>query len=272
MRQVDLSLALALTLLGCSACGLDAPETDATITTIEVSSEIVGDTYVLEIAVPPGAEGPMPAVFVLDGDSLFEVAADYEAQLRHEHDTEPTIVVGVGYGYRNPYKAPCNEGRWRDLSLVPDTCHTGGAPQFVDALITELIPAVEAVAPVDPSRRVLAGHSLGGRTTLWAMLQHANDGTFAGYIAADGASPEVFDALVEAQETATDMPVALYNLYGGLVSLGGLAFFEEYNARLRAADYPGLVLETATPPREDHRDTQTTMFRAGLRWMLEEGL
>ena len=34
----------------------------------------------------------------------------------------------------------------------------------------------------------------------------------------------------------------------------------------------GLVLATASPPDEDHRDTQTTMFREGLRWMLQEGL
>lgn len=272
MRHADLSFAHAMIILACSSCGPDAPETDATISRLEVHSEIVGEAYVLEIAVPPDAEGPLPAVFVLDGDSLFGLAAGYEAQLRHERGTEPTIVVGVGYGYRNPYKAPCNEGRWRDLTLLPDKCHTGEAALFVEALITELIPAVEAVASIDPSRRVLAGHSLGGRTTLWTMLQHANDGTFAGYIAADGASPEVFDVLVETQEAATDMPVALYNLYGGLVSLGGLAFFEEYNARLRTADYPGLVLETSNPRHEDHLDTQTTMFREGLRWMLEEAL
>ena len=272
MRQRDLFLAFAALVLGCSGCGPEVPETDAIVSELEVASALVGDTYVLKIAVPPGAEGPLPAVFVLDGDSLFEVAAGHEAQLRRAHGTAPTIVVGVGYGHGNPYRAACNDGRWRDLSLVPDKCHTGEAPRFVEALITELIPAVEAVAPIDPARRILAGHSLGGRTTLWTMLQHASDGTFAGYIAADGAMSEVFDALVEAQETATDMPVALYNLYGGIVGLGGLAFFEEYNARLRAAGYPGLVLEAVVPPHDDHGDTQTTMFRDGLRWMLEEGL
>lgn len=271
MRHINMStVALALAVVG-GACGPDVPETDAEVLEIEVASALVGDTYLLKIAVPPGAAGPLPAVFVLDGDNLFDVAAGWEAEQRRAGGP-PAVIVGVGYGYEDAYRAPCKAGRWRDLSLVAGTCETGEAPRFVEALITELVPAAEAMAPIDPARRVLAGHSLGGRTTLWTMLQHADDGAFAGYIAADGAAVEVFDALVTAQETATDVPVALYHVFGGLVGLGGLAFFEEFNARLRAADYPGLVLEVAVPPGDDHGDTQTTMFREGMRWMLREGL
>jgi len=267
-------LLLGATLSSCAPAP-SIPDSDVDIVEVWVDSGIVDERYLLRIATPPGLEGPTPAIFVLDGDSLLDEAAGFETALRLAEETQPAIIVGVGYGYDNAYGAPPCEGRWRDMVVAStDPLCPAGARDFLKALTSELVPKALAEAPIDPARMVLAGHSLGGRTALLSMIESASDGPFAGYIIADGAAIELLDVLADAQEdpALTDLPVAAYHTYGGIAGVSGLAIFDELNHRIRSAQYPGLRLETSVPPKDDHGDTQVSMFRDGLRWMLTEGL
>lgn len=126
-----------------------------------------GSRYRLLISVP---EGPAPArgfpsLVLVDGHALFPVAATaarLQAQRPEATGVGPAVVIGIGYPDGRPFDA---ERRQRDLLPVP-----GGADRFLDMIVDEVLPAVAAIAPLDPSRRSLAGHSYGGLFVLHALF------------------------------------------------------------------------------------------------------
>lgn len=126
-----------------------------------------GSRYRLLISVP---EGPAPArgfpsLVLVDGHALFPVAATaarLQAQRPEATGVGPAVVIGIGYPDERPFDA---ERRQRDLLPVP-----GGADRFLNVIIDEILPAVARIAPLDPARRALAGHSYGGLFVLHALF------------------------------------------------------------------------------------------------------
>jgi predicted alpha/beta superfamily hydrolase len=144
------------------------------------------DQWHVSVALPPpgllpGAAGqePYPALYVLDGLMTFVSTAQiaqttlaYSAgQLR------PVAIVGV-----SPATGPFT--RWstqraRDLTPTSATSKyllrktpygTGGAEAMLELIGREIAPYVESVHPLDPAGRGLAGVSLGGLLTCWALI------------------------------------------------------------------------------------------------------
>ncbi|TQI74883.1 hypothetical protein FHT98_2650 [Bosea sp. AK1] len=126
-----------------------------------------GSRYRLLISVP---EGPaptrgFPSLVLVDGHALFPVAATaarLQAQRPEATGVGPAVVIGIGYPDERPFDA---ERRQRDLLPVPS-----GADRFLGAIIDEILPAVARIAPLDPARRALAGHSYGGLFVLHALF------------------------------------------------------------------------------------------------------
>ena len=97
-----------------------------------------GARYRLLISVPDGP-APMrgfPTLLLVDGDALFASEKPFDA-----------------------------ERRQRDLLPVPD-----GADRFLEMIAGELLPAIGRIAPLDPARRTLIGHSYGGLFALHALF------------------------------------------------------------------------------------------------------
>ncbi len=115
-----------------------------------------GSRYRLLVSVP---EGPAPArgfpsLVLVDGHALFPVAATaarLQAQRPEATGVGPAVVIGIDYPGERPFDA---ERRQRDLLPAPD-----GADRFLDMIVDEILPAVAGIAPLDPTRRALAGHS-----------------------------------------------------------------------------------------------------------------
>ncbi|WP_377843756.1 alpha/beta hydrolase [Bosea sp. UC22_33] len=136
-----------------------------------------GSRYRLLISVPesPAPARGFPALVLVDGHALFPVAATaarLQAQRPEATGVGPAVLIGIGYPDGRPFDA---ERRQRDLLPVP-----GGADRFLDMIVEEVLPAVAKLAPLDPSRRALAGHSYGGLFVLHALFTR----------------PGLFDALV----------------------------------------------------------------------------
>ncbi|SDG54685.1 alpha/beta hydrolase [Bosea robiniae] len=155
-----------------------------------------GSRYRLLISVP---EGPAPArgfpsLVLVDGHALFPMAATaarLQAQRPEATGVGPAVVIGIGYPDERPFDA---ERRQRDLLPVP-----GGADRFLDAIIDEILPAVARIAPLDPARRALAGHSYGGLFVLHALF--TRPGLFEAHVAG---SPSIWwqDRAILASEVA----------------------------------------------------------------------
>lgn len=126
-----------------------------------------GSRYRLLISVPeqPAPACGFPTLVLVDGHALFPVAATaarLQAQRPEATSVGPAVVIGIGYPHERPFDA---ERRQRDLLPVP-----GGADRFLDMIVEEILPAVARIAPLDPARRALAGHSYGGLFVLHTLF------------------------------------------------------------------------------------------------------
>lgn len=147
-------------------------------------------TYEIRIWSPPVAPPTQgfPVIYVLDANALFGTFV--EAVARASRRPEATavssaVVVGIGYPGDDLYPV---EIRQENFTAAPasgaaddsPTRQTGGADAFLSFIRNELIADIEHEFPIDPSRRILFGHSLAGYFVLLALTR----------------SPELFRAYV----------------------------------------------------------------------------
>lgn len=147
------------------------------------------------------ALGPLPVLYLLDGNGSFPIAAAAAALQSRRPDrtgVNPAIVVGIGYPTTSWLDA---ERRTFDYTpalpydlLPPRPNHepwpaTGGADGFLDFLAHELCPQIEHEFPIDRGRSALFGHSFGGLLVLHALF--SRPALFRSYIAA---SPSIWFA------------------------------------------------------------------------------
>ncbi|MCM3039373.1 alpha/beta hydrolase-fold protein [Paenibacillus motobuensis] len=150
-------------------------------------------TYRIIVACPLGGPPPdgYPVIYLLDGNSVFGTMVEaLRLQCRRPDHTGviPAIVVGIGYETNGPY-AP---ERFYDLTPLPSTefrkrsdneriPEQGGAREFLHFIEEELKPRIQGRFPVDRTRQVLFGHSLGGLFAVYALFSKPE--SFQYYIA-----------------------------------------------------------------------------------------
>jgi uncharacterized protein len=124
-----------------------------------------------------------PIVYLLDGDSLFPLLATGHLLLTIDDRLPEAIIVGIAYGGFGP-----GVNR-RSLDFTPPgegvDPAAAGAPAFLEALETELLPLVERSYRADPARRILFGQSRGGSFVLYSAF--ARPDLFWGRIASNAA-------------------------------------------------------------------------------------
>lgn len=216
----------------------------------DFTSAITGQQYRIFISVPsqPAPAGGHPVLFALDGNASFPTLALMArmAGWRHASGVNPPVVVAIGYPGEHDYGIP----RGRDYtppSGVPGdkTGASGGVELFLDFIERELKPLVATLAPVDPSRQALFGHSYGGLCTLYALFNRP--AMFQTYLAA---SPSIW--------------------YGERAVLAGLQGFEGRVARLPAR--PSLMLSVGEleQPAPGNKPLQGHEAVAAGRRMVDE--
>lgn len=160
----------------------------------DLASHRTGQRYRIFISVPetaPPAAGH-PVLYVLDGNAAFpSIALMARTAARRSKVTglHAPVVVGIGYASGDDYDSAA---RARDYTLPADGKagkDEGGADLFLDFIEQELKPLIQSVAPIDPQRQGLFGHSYGGLLTLHALF--TRPAAFQTYIAA---SPSIWYA------------------------------------------------------------------------------
>ena len=202
-----------------------------------------------------------PVVYVTDGGVYGVPTAVAASQLNFGQEMPEVIVVGIGYDTNNPME--WLELRGRDMG-------EDGAEAFLQFIQDELIPDIEANYRADPTDRTLAGHSLGGVFSLYALF-HAPE-TFNRYIASSpgGVDDDCRVCKYEAAyATENDvLPAKLFLNVGeldmGVETLG--SFFDTLEAR----GYEDFILKTAVMDGETHLSVRPRAFMSGLKWLFTE--
>jgi len=233
-----------------------------------LESRLLGRGFHLWVRLPADhASDPeaLPVVYLLDGGSVFPLAAGQYHYLSLGDELPPMILVGISYGSvfhregnmrQTDYTAPAGE---RDF--------WGGAAQFLTMLKDELLPFIEGHYRTDPDRRILFGHSLGGQFVLYAALTEPQ--LFWGYIASSpalqlnleffmqshgsvpegGARPRLF--VSSAERDPPDLRKAT------------LDWMRQWNA---TPTRPWL-LESRSLPGQTHYSVVADAFTQGLEWL-----
>lgn len=183
-------------------------------------SKNVNDDYNIFIRLPDGynAKKHYPVVYLLDANFYFDMVAAMTDKYTEVDAIPPVIVVGIGY------KDLKTMAELRDRDYTYPTAPpsdsfkmSGGGVRFLSFINTELIPYIDSAYSTDKQNRILAGHSLGGYFTLYALQQQlkTHRQVFSTFIAG---SPSVnynhYALLSDVDTTTPASPLRLYVTYG----------------------------------------------------------
>jgi predicted alpha/beta superfamily hydrolase len=135
--------------------------------TVKLTSNVLNEERTLFVHLPDGyAQGKdaYPVLYLLDGETHFLHVTGLVQVLASSQHIPPMIVIGI-----------TNTDRIRDFSLkpFPDYPTSGGGDKFLQFIEAELVPFVEKNYRTTPFR-ILAGHSLCGSFTIYALLGRPN--------------------------------------------------------------------------------------------------
>jgi len=233
-----------------------------------------GRHYQLYIGLP-GSYGKDPArrypvVYVTDGYWDFPKITSMEGGLSYDRVVPEFITVGLGYAGPNPDYG--NLRRW-ELSPAPfgDKGEMSGhAEDFLETLKTVIIPLVDAEYRTDTSYRVLAGTSLGGLFTLYAML--SSPGLFNAYIAATPAVGTGNDWLFQYEDrfarSGAKLKGRLYMTVGGNESPAYFNDIIRFNQRLATRRYADFSYDFHIVEGERLGGPPFESYTRGLRFAL----
>jgi predicted alpha/beta superfamily hydrolase len=233
-----------------------------------------GRQYQLQIGLPASyASEPTrryPVLFVTDGYWDFPTVQTSYNNLVYDRVVPEFIIVGLGYVGENPDFG--NLRLW-ELSPVPVEGHgeqtSGHAAEFLRTLEDEIIPFIEREYRADPSHRVLAGSSLGGLFTLYAMYTRPE--LFQGYIAVSPAVRVQNDWLLGYEEafarSGQALKARLYLTGAENEWPSFLAAIQRFHARLARRKYPGFAYDFRRIDGERHAGTKAESYVRGMRFV-----
>jgi predicted alpha/beta superfamily hydrolase len=210
-----------------------------------------------------------PVVYVTDGYWDFEKLDAIRGCLVFDKVVPEFIIVGLGYAGEN-----LDYGTLRawELSPVPldGGPSTGHAAEFLATIETEIIPFVEREYRADPAHRVLAGASLGGLFTLYAM--YSKPDLFSAWVAVTPAVA-VNDGWLLGYEqkfaqAGGQLKGRLFASMGENEGPGFLSAILSYNSRIASRRYPNLAYQFRIVDGERHAGMQLESYTRGLRFVL----
>jgi predicted alpha/beta superfamily hydrolase len=264
-----------------------------------IESTNVGDDIRVSVALPSSyddSDERYPVIYALDANrrAWFGTYADIARVGASVGELPETIVVGIGYdkGWREvlaartrdftPTRDVEQEARLRErVGELSEPIVSGGAATFLRFLQEELFPFIEARYRVEPSRRVIFGHSLGGTFALYVLFHEPQ--TFTDYVIG---SPSIWYGNEEAlksekayAEAHEDLSARLFLAVGALEEqkdnarsrrAAMVSNLVELSRRLESRGYPGLALERVVFEAETHNGVVPPTFSRGLRFVFRE--
>lgn len=270
-------------------------------------STIMGRTYDVSVGFPAGydanPDSTYPAILVTDGNRMFPEAYGMARGLMHPGAADdgvivPVFIVSIGTPFElgdsawvqrrvhefSPPGWPMTDAFGKVVMQgvceryqppTPREACVGGAPRFLEFMVSELIPALTREHRIDPERLGLFGVSAGGFFASWAIFQGRSP--FRTYIISSPAMA-YGDGEIYRQEAGyaaghRDLPVEIYLASGSLELddpfIEGVGQIVSGQARLgavlRSRSYPGLVLHSEIHDGLGHSDSAVMTMARGLR-------
>ena len=269
------------------------------VASFTLQSPSMGVRYGINVGLPvdvhPAAGQKYPALITTDGDQEFVGVYDAARSLMSQQAIGPMFIVSIGseldqgdssWIRRRFYEFTPADWDLKDpvgqliakvcetYHSAPDRC-TGGAPGFLRAILTEMLPLIEEKYPIDPDQLGLFGISAGGFFASWTIFQPSSP--FKKYVISSPAlaygNDEIFREEAGYAAGHKDLDAAIY--FGA----GSLEILEEpfeaviqtasgmlhLAAVMRTRNYPSLKLFTEIHPGMGHSDVMGTSAVRGLR-------
>ncbi|WP_299083535.1 alpha/beta hydrolase-fold protein [uncultured Paraglaciecola sp.] len=203
-----------------------------------------------------------PVVYLLDGGAVYPMLAGYYNYLRHEDVVPEVILVGISYG-SNDFET----GNFRSTDYTApssERSYWGGASQFQQALIKDILPTIEEKYPVDPQKRIIFGQSLAGQFVLYNALTQPE--LFYGHISSNPALHRNLEFFLKPNNSIhkTKLFVAKGSLDDARFRLPSDKWVKHWSN----ANTAPFTLETKMLDGYGHFSVITESFRHGLDWLL----
>ncbi|MEX0299567.1 MAG: alpha/beta hydrolase [Kordiimonas sp.] len=235
---------------------------------LEVESSSLGRSFQVFVRTPVtyelGSKKRYPTVYLLDGGHTFPMLASFYQYLAFGAELPDLTIVGISYGTDDWKK-----GNMRSTDYTApafDRDHYGGASAFLKFLSEELLPNIEGRYPIDSSKRIIFGQSLGGQFVLYVAQHKPN--LFHGYIASNPALHRNLDLFLKPLAVDETIKPRLF------VSSGSNDDARFRDPTLAWMGHWGQLekrpwdLKMITLPGQTHFSAAPEAFRLGLKWVL----
>lgn len=233
------------------------------------SAEVAGQEYELHILLPGGYSSRQryPVVYVMDSQWDFPLVKSVYGQQYYDGLIPELIIVGVTWGGTAPNP---DSLRVRDYTPTHDgRPQSGGADKFLAFMRNELFPFMEKKYNADPQNRSIAGCSLGGLITLYALF--TQPGMFSGYAAASPAIGWDKEVIYQYEkkyfESRTSVPARLYMTIGDVER--NVPGFAKLDSFMKARSYSSLQFQSKILENTGHSGTKSETFSRGLQYIFE---
>lgn len=156
IQRLIRSTSVIVLLLLQSSCIKDEAFISGETREFTLQSTANGATYDIKVGLPVNynPSEKYATLYVLDGKEIFGFVANRCREISDQYAKKNVLVVSIGYG----------KDRSIDYTPTKVSSVTGGAPQFLNFIESQLIPKMEQDYQADSTRdsRILLGHSYGG--------------------------------------------------------------------------------------------------------------
>ena len=263
-------------------------------------SPSMGRRYDIIVGLPVGyqanPEKKYPALIITDGNHAFPIANDAARSLMEQHVIEGLFVISIGepfeegdsawtrrrvhefstpdWAMADPFGQLVASGVCQRYRSEPGKC-VGGAPQFLDMIVSELLPRLTGKYRIDPNQLGLFGVSAGGFFAAWTIFQ--KNSPFTKYIISSPAMAygdgEIFRQEERYAAANKDLKVGIYMASGSLEiddpyleGIGRIVSGQAHlGALLRSRNYQSLKLTSEIHHGLGHGDAAGTTLTRGIR-------